>query len=519
MTDVLEREFRLRATKPIEVAAIDAALREAGLQCTATDSTKRLDTYLDGDSGQLRQAGIGLRLREDRRGRHLGCKHSTQRQGALFVRTELEEPWPLESLPRSAAELPVALRDLVEPFLLDGHLTVQLQLETQRETRQMSADGQSLGEVAIDHVVTAIGPRQQQFVEVEIEAHDDLAGCERLANQLTTTLPLTAAEDDKPTFAAALLGLPAPPPGGPSTLADATAAAAITAIARRHFSAMQGAEAGVRSGLDPAHLHGMRVALRRLRSLVRAFRSLWPEATANWLQAEFAATAERLGKVRDLDVMLASLPTSIATLPTGLHDGAHVGTAWIRDQRAREHEALLGWLRDPERLAHTRQQREALVVPEGTLGNLPLAGLASAKLGEAAGKVRRLAKALDPELPHEPMHELRLACKRLRYLGEEFHDLPGLAMGKSLAVLTKLQLSLGAVCDHETAAARLIGWLPNLLQELPAAAPALAGLATSHHLAAQAARKRASKHVRRAVRQKLWRAFPKPPERDANVTP
>lgn len=520
MTEPQEREFRLRATQPIEVAAIDAALREAELQCTAADTAKLTDIYLDDEAGRLARAGIGLRLREDRRGRHLCCKHGSRREGALFVRTEIEESWPAEAPPQQAAELPATLRDVVEPFLLGSRLVPVLRLETQRETRQLAADGQPVGEVAIDQVTMATGPQQQQFLEVEIEAHDDLATCERLAAQLAEGLPLAAAADDKPTHAAMLLGLPRTRPAEPPTEADSPAAPAIAASAQRHFAAMQVAEAGVRTSQDPAHLHDMRVALRRLRSLVRAFRGLWPEETGNRMLTELGDTARRLGTVRDLDVMLSSLPATIATLPPGLLDAAHAAAAWIRSQRATEHDALLAWLRNAERLDRSRQLRDALAAPDGSLTTGgTLAAVAGARLGDASATVRRLTKAMDPALPIEPLHELRIACKRLRYLGEEFAAMPELAPQKPLAALAKLQLALGAVCDHETAAAQLVGWLPQLQQEQPAAATAVGGLATSHHLAAEAARKQARKHVRRAVRKKLWRAFPKPPEQDATLAP
>jgi CHAD domain-containing protein len=520
-----EREFRLRATSPIEVAAIDAALREAGLQCTSTESTTQVDTYLDDEAGRLAGAGVGLRQRADHRGRTLCCKYGSSRDGALFVRTEIEEPWPTEALPEDAAGLPLSLRDAVEPILLGSRLSPVLMLEIQRETRHLAADGKPVATVAIDRVTTSTGPQRQQFLEVEIEVLDEPTVCERLADRLAATLPVFAAADDKPTHAAGLLGraveradrpeFGAVPPTTPI-------AAAIDAATQRQFAAMQAAEAGVRSSKEPEHLHTMRVALRRLRSLVRAFRTQWPEATSRLLLTGFAETAQRLGRVRELDVVLASMPKMLARLPAGLRSDAELAAAWLANQRAAEHAALLTWLRDPARLASTRRLRDALSIPAAspaTDAAVPFGPVAAARLARTASTLRRLARSLPPELPLEPLHKLRIACKRLRYLGEEFRNLPGLLLDKPLTMLDRLQRTLGRVCDHEAAASRLVGWLPLLLPEVPNAGAAVGGLAMGYHTAAQRARNRARKHLRKVVRKKPWRAFKQAQQQDAKLAP
>src|SRR5512133_2304092 len=67
-------------------------------------------------------------------------------------------------------------------------------------------------------------------------------------------------------------------------------------------------DAGTRLGADPEALHDQRVAVRRLRALLRLVRRLDdapPELEE--LRGELEWLGDRLGSVRDLDVMLSHL--------------------------------------------------------------------------------------------------------------------------------------------------------------------------------------------------------------------
>jgi triphosphatase len=512
----LETEFKLRATQPIEIARIDALVREAGFECDGIDSKRHLDTYLDDTHGSLAAAGIGLRVREDRRGRRLTCKRHSRQRGALFVREEIELPWLADGLPQNTISLPHALRDLIEPFVLQRPLLATLHLEIERDTRNLRRDEGPVCELAIDRVTTSSLLRTEQFLEVEIEVRDELAACEHLATYLTDKLPLVAASDDKPTHAAHLLGIAVRGLEAGEFSAELPTARVIAQAIHRHMVTIQDAETGVRSDQGPDHLHEMRVALRRLRGLVRAFRELWPQEQALWLLDELAATGRQLGKLRDLDVMLAELPAAITQLPGALQEPARAAATWIQDQRTAEHTALHTWLRSAERLQATEQLLRTLanLSTDTDLAAQPIAASMGPRIGEAANQVRRLIKNLPDELPLAPLHELRIACKRLRYLAEEVAHLPDLAPRKAITTLTRLQNSLGGLCDHEVAAERLLGWIAAI-EATPATAAALGGLATRQHLAARKARKRVRDRLDREAGKKLWRRFPS----DENKTP
>ena len=133
------------------------------------------------------------------------------------------------------------------------------------------------------------------------------------------------------------------------------------------------------------------------------------------------------------------------------------------------------------------------------------------RLFKAITTVRKLADAIDPELPTAKTHELRIATKRLRYLAEEFTALSNDRFEKPLVAITLLQQVLGTVCDHDVGAQRLLGWIgaaSAASQDGTMTAAALGGLAARHVMLARKARKAAAKCLARTNRKRLWKQFP-----------
>ena len=214
MTDEIESEFRLRARAPLEIAAVDAALREFDATCRASASARHVDTYLDDTRRSLLRAGVGLRLRE-RRGRCvITCKLRRALEGTLHVRREVEAAWSRGEPPREASELPDTLREARGEQISGHDLLPLLRLDVQRETRILTDDGRDVCELAIDAVAASANGRTAMFHELELEVLGDAATSERLAHQLRDRLPVEFARDDKPSHAAALLGLEVAPLDG-----------------------------------------------------------------------------------------------------------------------------------------------------------------------------------------------------------------------------------------------------------------------------------------------------------------
>ncbi len=509
----LETEFKLRASQPLEVAVVDARLREAGLLCSAATFVDHLDTYLDDDDGSLREAGIGLRLRRNQQGAVLTCKRRGTRHGARHEREELECDWPGGELPTHTLQLPLAIRDVVEPLLHQSQLVEQLRLHVHRERRVLQHEGLDVCEVAIDHVVARCGARQASFDEVEIEVLDDAALSERLCEHLLRLLPVEAADNDKPTHAAALLGMPThrrtrqtPVRDG----ADATGPAVLAAV-ERLLVEIRDAESEVRRHADAEPLHTMRVALRRLRTLVGAFAELWPADVVASIKTRLAATSHRCGEVRDLDVLLVGIDAASTDLPEELRDASIEVTGWLRREREQARTRLLDWLRDEERLRSLGQLQTDLtsLSLDTAQATQDLTDSLATQLEAAGRRLRKRLRQLSASPTLAAMHGARLACKRLRYLAEEpFEGLPDdrRVAADLLDALVRVQRILGQACDHGACSDRLL----LAASRLPSNAPpvsiaALGGLATCHTQAMRAQRDRAAKLCRRLARKKNWR--------------
>lgn len=522
MTDPIETGFKLRATSPIEVAAVDAALRELGAPCRTGQTDTHTDTWLDDQEGTLAAAGIGLRLREDGTGRRLACTTRGTAGATSPAREEHAAEWPDAAPPAAARDLPGPLRDRIEPFVLDRPLVAFLQLVVHRDTRVLAQEGRDLCELAIDRVEAQAAGRSTTFQELGMAALDDVAANAQLAQALQQRLPLQRALDDMPAHATSALGFGTRPAADPVVDDSTPIADVVGLLVDRQLDAMRRAEVLVRSSSEAEPLHSMRVAVRRLRSIVRAFRDLWENDAGARLLGQLADIGRELGAVRDFDVLCSPLADACAELPEPLRAAAVAAAEWIGNHRGAANERMQAWLRSGDRLRAQGELERGLRTIDRTtpLSAARIADEVPASIAKAVSRVQKLLRAIPPELPFAPLHELRIAAKRLRYLAEEFATLPGHGYGGALAKVVLLQQALGVVCDHEIAMQRLLDWIrPAMAASTDPAmtAAALGGLAARHALAARKARKNVRRVLARVDRKKVWRRFPGTAESDANL--
>jgi CHAD domain-containing protein len=175
---------------------------------------------------------------------------------------------------------------------------------------------------------------------------------------------------------------------------------------------------GTRVGEDPEELHQMRVAVRRIRAMLKAARPLLDRTWADDLRAELGWLGRALGPVRDADVLIERLRGRAATFDnTGREAVETLIEALVADRRLARTQ-MLAVLGSRRYTALLRRLASAvgrpLPTPSGRDGAPPLVKLVHAEY-------RRLSKAVraageDP--PDEVLHALRIQGKRLRYTGE-----------------------------------------------------------------------------------------------------
>ncbi|MGB3965116.1 MAG: CHAD domain-containing protein, partial [Planctomycetota bacterium] len=275
------------------------------------------------------------------------------------------------------------------------------------------------------------------------------------------------------------------------------------------------------TGAEP--LHALRVAVRRLRSIVRAFRDLWPSPAGELALERLGECGRRLGAVRDFDVLLKALAADAERLPGALQPAARRALGWITSQRDAANAELHAWLRSAERLRATRELTEQLAAPDRTAeaANQPTAAAIPPRIAAAAAQLRKQCRRLPEDLPLPPLHALRIAVKRVRYLAEEFGSLPDLDLARPLADLTALQQVLGDVCDHDRGQERLLGWIQPAVAAASddlATAGALGALAMLQTRASAKGRRKVVRALRAIDRKKVWRRLAAPEQPDANMT-
>jgi len=173
------------------------------------------------------------------------------------------------------------------------------------------------------------------------------------------------------------------------------------------------ADPGVRLGLDAEPVHEMRVAVRRLRALLRAARPMFVREWADALRAELGWLGRALGPLRDLDVLSAYLRAEAETLDDGDRTTLEpIFSALESDRAAARAEAL------------SVMQSERYLALLGALGAPPqlLAGAGAVSLEAIAArelkKLRKTVRRAEAEGSDELLHKARIRAKRLRYVAE-----------------------------------------------------------------------------------------------------
>ncbi|BCJ52155.1 CHAD domain-containing protein [Actinoplanes sp. NBRC 14428] len=388
--------------------------------------THELDaTYFDTED--LRLARNKRTLRRRTGGNDAGWHLKTPGDGSS--RTEHRVPLT------DGDAVPGELADVVRLIVRTREVKPVATLRTRRiETPLRDAEGRTLALIAQDEVEAETGGDVQRWQELEVELVD--GGPE----------VLDAVEG-------LLLAAGATPAAGPSKLARALGdrlsaprvgkkrrTDPVLRYAREQRDAIEAQDPSVRAG-DAEGVHKMRVATRRLRSTLKTFRDAFDPERAEFLKGELKWLADRLGAVRDGQV----LSHKLAAAAEGFPEVAARIREKLDDDVTRGRDALVEAL-DSDRYLGLLDAIDALV-DEGR----PDDGGALRR----ARKVLRRADALLDEAVADgvdaELHEARKKYKQARYAVEVFAPAAGKPGRKLVSALTSLQDVLGAHQDSVVA--------------------------------------------------------------------
>jgi CHAD domain-containing protein len=206
---------------------------------------------------------------------------------------------------------------------------------------------------------------------------------------------------------------------------------------------------------EPDAVHQMRVATRRLRSTLQAFREIVPLDATEHLRDELKRLGRVLGDARDGEVLSEHLRAGLADTPTELVMGPAQARirAHFAPQQAAARAAVLKALDSPSYFAMLDELDRLLADPPLTA----TAGRPAGKVLPAAvarsyrrtnRRMRRALRAAEGQARDAALHEARKAAKRARYAAEAARPASGKKARRFARRMKAVQSVLG---DHQDA--------------------------------------------------------------------
>ena len=232
-------------------------------------------------------------------------------------------------------------------------------------------------------------------------------------------------------------------------MAEPAPAAVVRDRVRALTSQVRDADGTVREG-GPEGIHELRVAMRRLRSLLSSFRSLLPgdvETETERLREELRWAAGELSAVRDLEVVHDALFVAVAdeSLPRSVE---------ARIERHREEAGQAASLQVADLLSSERYARlldDLDALPDLVDWRAVTRKTARKRLRKDWRRLRRRAEAAEDlppaEDPEVALHEVRKAAKRARYAAETLTPAFGTDAQRMAEVAEQVQDALGTHRD------------------------------------------------------------------------
>ncbi len=476
--------------------------------------TKELnDTYYDTSDWRLHRAGFTCRVRRKSGGLEVTLKSMAEASGGIRSRREISEPVEDDS-PGAMAACPGPAGEIIRAVAGRNALQPVFSLWTTRRIFTLSDASSPLAEIALDNVVIPVEKESQPTTLARIEVEVDQSAVERARRfvDLTVgTLGLVPAVTSK--FQAGLAAVGLAPQGGerdigPNVLTDSmTAAEAAFAMMRRQLGALLANEPGTRLGEDVEALHDMRVATRRLRAVMGAFRPYLP-ARAESYRRRFGRVAAALGEVRDLDVQMGRLAKWQAGSAQAEEDPLQAVATILAERRRAARRRMLAVL-NSRRYASLTERFTAFLergpAPSFAPGRPAVLAAAPRLLERRYRRLRRRGDAIRRGSPPADYHALRIDAKKLRYALEfvgPFYGRPALAFSERV---TALQDVLGLHQDAFVARANLEELASTHSRKLsPAALMAMGAMDERYRVEAEQLRAEFPS-VYRPLRGKGWR--------------
>lgn len=417
-------------------------------------------TYFDTPKGRLKRAGWVLRVRRHGDSWMMTVKKAGQGLG-LFDREEWEVvvngPEPeLQAL----AATPV--KELIKPSQF-RHLGPIFRSDVERTSWTLMARSAAI-ELCLDLGEISAGASSVPISELELELKDgDVAALLAATKRIARRIPVRLAVHSKSEHGRALASGKCDGPAKASSIALHDSATVedgfrtILLACLRHFRLNE--PLLVRDG-DAEALHQLRVAIRRLRTVLWLFKPATKGREHEGLNKELASLTRELGAARNIDVILASMVRGDPARSQLEKDRRQLYAKIVRKLDSLKFRnfiiEILAW-------AHSGDWRF------GKRASRPLMPFAIKRLDRLWDRIESRATEL-AHLPVEQRHHLRIETKKIRYALEFLSELlkgGGKSHEKFVRAAEDVQDSLGLLNDLATRR-EILGVLPGSPAKLAA---------------------------------------------------
>lgn len=212
-------------------------------------------------------------------------------------------------------------------------------------------------------------------------------------------------------------------------------------------------EQGVIDDSDTEFLHDYRVSLRKARSVLSLFKGVFDAKDSARLKDELAEVMRTTNGLRDLDVYLLNRDEYYRLVPPHAHGGLQILFNELAQRRKVERGKVGTALQSKEYRRHMENLEKLFAtdtkIKNGPQAHLPSLSFARRLIMKRYRKVCKTGRALDETTPDVSIHQLRIYCKKLRYLMEFFAPLfPSAKIKQLIRALKLLQDNLGNFNDY-----------------------------------------------------------------------
>ena len=234
---------------------------------------------------------------------------------------------------------------------------------------------------------------------------------------------------------------------------DLSARETARRIIHRMLAIARENEAGIVDDIDTEFLHDYRICVRKIRSVLSLIKGIYPEEKTEELKAAFAQFCEVTNRLRDLDVYLLARKEYTAMLPAAFRPALEEMFQDFAKERRRALRKVVAHLGSPAYRAAIEAAEDFFAgpshLPETEVSQSPVGPLVARRIDKSYKRIVKIERSLGADTPDEAIHQVRIQCKKLRYLVEFFSELlPADETEYIEKQLRRLQNCLGLFNDY-----------------------------------------------------------------------